>query len=124
MNRSDILFSQANEMLIIAEREKDRASEDVVTHLICKNSRHALSKFLAGFIIQRQIPLHYPSSLDNLLDQCKSLDARFENLDLTKMHCRFEKEDRNYCLEMEQVDACIKMAQQARDLIMADTPPY
>lgn len=124
MDRSDILFSQANELLTAAEHEQDRASEDVVTHLICTNSRQSLSNYLAGYILRRQIPVHHPVSLYSLLEQCKTLDARFETLDLTQMNCRFANHDRDYCLEYDQVEQCIKVAQQARDIVMAETPPY
>lgn len=124
MDRSDILFNEAHKLLTAAEHEQDRAVEDVVTHLICVNSRQSLSNFLAGFILRRQIPVQHPVSLSSLLDQCKSLDARFESLDLSQVHCRFEKHDRDYCLESNQVDTCIKVAQQAREIIMSDTPPY
>lgn len=123
-DRSDILYSTAKELLSVAEAEQARSSEDVVTHLICANSRLSLSNFLAGFLIRRQIPVHHPVTLARLLEQCRSIDARFESLDLSPFHCRFETHDKDYCLETDQVDACLNVAQQARDIVMTDTPAY
>ena len=106
-DRSDILYATANELLAAAEHEDERSAEDVVTHLICTNSRLSLSNFLAGYLIRRQI-----------------LDARFDSIDLTPIHCRHEAHDKDYCLETTQVDACLRIAQQARDIVMTDTPAY
>lgn len=123
-DRSDILYATANELLTAAEAEQQRAEEDVVTHLICSNSRLALSNFMAGFLIRRQIPVHHPVTMARLLEQCKAIDARFDSIDLTPVHCRHETHDKAYCLETLQVDACIQIAQQARDIVMTETPAY
>lgn len=123
-DRSDILYATAHELLAAAEHEEERSAEDAVTHLICTNSRLSLSNYLAGYLIRRQIPVQHPVTLARLLEQCKSLDARFDSIDLTPVHCRHEAHDKDYCLETAQVDACLKIAQQARDIVMNDTPAY
>jgi hypothetical protein len=123
-DRSDILYATAQELLAAAEHEDERSAEDAVTHLICTNSRLSLSNFLAGYLIRRQIAVHRPVTLARLLEQCKMLDARFDSIDLTPVHCRHEAHDKDYCLETEQVDACLRIAQQARDIVMTDTPAY
>lgn len=121
---SDTLISMAEEFLSSAEHEMERSEEDVVTHLICANSRQSLSNFLAGFLLRRDIDIEHPVTLVSLLEQCKSVDARFDSLDLIQVHCRNQTNDRNYCLEPEQVDVCIKVAQQARSIVMSDAPGY
>jgi len=123
-DRSDILYATAKELLDAAEHEQERSAEDVVTHLICTHSRLSLSNFLAGFLIRRQIPVHHPVSLVSLLDQCKDLDSRFDQLNLNQIHCRYEKHDQDYCLDHDQVDECLKAAQQARDIVLTETPAY
>ena len=123
-DRSDILYATAKEMLEAAEHEQQRSAEDVVTHLICTHSRLSLSNFLAGFLIRRQIPVPHPVSLVSLLEQCKEIDSRFDQLNLSQIHCRFEKHDKDYCLDHDQVDECLKAAQQARDIVLTETPAY
>ena len=114
----------AEELLSAAEHEKERSEEDVVTHLICSNSRQSLSNFLAGFLMRRNIEVEHPVTLLSLLEQCKSVDARFESLDFRFVNCRSEPHDRTYCLEPEQVNACMELAQQARSIVMSDPPGY
>ncbi len=123
-HHSDTLFSIAEELLLAAEHENERSEEDVVTHLICANSRQSLSNFLAGFLLRREIEIEHPVSISSLLEQCKCVDARFDSIDLTPIHCRNQTHDRDYCLEPEQVDACIKVAQHARSIVISDTPGY
>lgn len=123
-DRSDILYDTAQHLLAAAEHEDERSAEDAVTHLICTNARLSLSNFLAGFLIRRQIPVHHPVTLVHLLEQCKALDDRFASIDLTPVHCRHETHDKDYCLEIAQVGACLRIAQQARDIVMTDTPAY
>lgn len=123
-DRSDILFTTAKELLATAEHEQERSEEDVVTHLICTHSRLSLSNFLAGFLIRRQISVHHPVSLVSLLEQCKQVDSRFDQLNLNDIHCRNERHDNDYCLDHHQVDACLRVAQQARDIVLTDSPPY
>lgn len=123
-DRSDILYASANELLSTAEAEQERSAEDVVTHLICNNARLSLSNFLAGYLIRKEIPVHHPVTLARLLEQCKSLDARFDSIDLSPIHCRFETHDKGYCLENDKVDACLQVAQRVRDIVMTETPAY
>ena len=120
----DTFFTLAEELLVAAEHEMERSEEDLVTHLICNNSRQSLSNFLSGFLLQQNVSITHPATLASLLKQCQSLDARFELLDLSEMHCRHEIHSMSYCLDPRQVEMCIKVAQQARSIVTAETPPY
>jgi hypothetical protein len=53
INRTEGLFAMAEELLMAAELEQQRAEEDVVSHLICHHSRQSISNFLAGYILQK-----------------------------------------------------------------------
>ena len=123
-DKSASLFTIGDDLLIAAQHENDRAAEDVVTHLICVNSRQSISNYLAGFLIRKNIEVIHPVSLASLLQQCKSVDARFDSLDLSQMYCREHTHDKDYCLGQEQVEECIKVAQHARSIVMSDTPAY
>ena len=114
----------AEELLSSAEKEMERSAEDVVTHLVCFNSRASISNFLKAYLLNEQIELVYPISLSSLLKQCQTVDARFDLLDLEDMHCRMEAHDQDYCLEYKQVDTCMKVAQQARSIVMSSAPAY
>lgn len=124
IDEPDKLFALAEELLFSAERENERSEEDVVTHLICVNSRQSIEKFLTGYLLRELVAIDEPSTLASLLAQCKLLDARFDMLNLEEVHCRFDTDERNYCLEHYEVDACIKVAQNTRSIVMTSSPAY
>jgi len=120
----DKMLEYANELLGSAEQEMERSHEDVVTHLVCMNSRQSIANYLAGFLIQRKAGVPKPVTLQGLLDKCKEVDARFDTIDLSPIHCRCQSEDNDYCLEHSQVEDCMRIAQQARSIVMHQTPGY
>jgi len=120
----DKLLDYANELLAAAEHEMERSHEDVVTHLVCMNSRQSIANYLAGFLMQKKVTVPQPVTLQKLLDSCKEVDARFETIDLSPIHCRCETDDKDYCLQHTQVEECMRIAQQARSIVMHQTPGY
>ena len=120
----DKLLEQAKVMLEVAERETERSHEDVVTHLLCANSRQSLLNYLSVFLMKRNVPLNEPVTLDGLHRQCKEIDARFDVMDLSAIHCRFESHDRDYCLNLVQVNQCMDAARLARSIVTHDVPGY
>lgn len=118
------LIKSADELLIAAEQEQQRAIEDVVTHLICSNSRKSIYNFLYGYLLNKNIPIQQPVSIASMHKQCQSIDPRFDWLDLEKVNCRYETHDRYYCLEYDNVEKCLKAAQHVRSIVMAETPGY
>ena len=121
---TDSFLRIAEDLLLAAEHEQERADEDVVTHLICSNSRQSILHFLEGYLLNRNIPIDQPMTIASLQRQCRTIDARFEELSLDDIQCRFESHDRYYCLEHDHVDACLKTAQHVRSIVLEDTPGY
>ena len=122
--RADTLIQIADQMLTRAQHEAERAGEDVVTHMICMNSRQALSQFMQGFLLRNDVPPQDPPTLAGLLDQCRDIDARFNTMDISNIHCRFEAHDGDYCLDRNQVDQCMEIAKHAREIVMHGVPGF
>lgn len=122
--KADTLIRIAEEKLNMAVDETNRANEDVVTHLICVNSRDALSKYMQAFLLINDIAPDEPVTLSRLLEQCKAIDARFDTVDLSNIHCRFETHDRDYCLDRGQVDSCMEVARRTREIVMNRVPGF
>lgn len=118
------MLNYANELMEIAEQEAERSYEDVVTHIICVNSRLALSNYLNGFLMRNDVVSPQPASLDVLLDKCRQIDARFNEIDLAPVHCSCQVDGEDYCLEVEQVEDCLKVAQHARSVVMSNAPGF
>lgn len=108
------LVEEANQLLNIAREEMDRSEEDVVTHLVCKNSRLSMVKYMEAFLLEKGVKVRWPVTPAKLLEQCRALDGRFNDLDLTAVACRFDSEDDDYCLELDMAGHCFELAEQAR----------
>lgn len=104
-------------MLDRAENEMSRPGEDVVTHLVCQSSRHSLYNYLVGYLLSNGIEPESPVTLAKLLFQCRALDDRFKELDITSVRCRFEVHDDDYCLELESVGHCYDVARKAQKIV-------
>lgn len=119
-----VLLSTAEDLYKTAEDETMRSQEDVVTHMLCYNSRLAIINYLQGFLIKNNVEAEEPITMANLLEQCKEIDARFELADISPINCRFETHDRDYCLERDQVDRCFESATHIRNIVMAEVPGF
>ena len=123
-DKMQVLFSSAEDLYKNAEKETMRSQEDVVTHMLCYNSRQAIINYLHGFLLKYNVGPVEPITMASLLEQCKDIDGRFGLADITPINCRFETHDRDYCLEREQVDRCFESATQVRNIVMSDAPGY
>ena len=120
----DKMIEYANELLSAAEHESERSEEDVVTHMICVNSRQSIANYFAGFLVKQGVAPTQPVTMQGLLDQCKEIDALFDQIDLSPIHCRCKTDDNDYCLAMDQVKECLSVAQHARSIVMKDTARF
>jgi spore coat polysaccharide biosynthesis protein SpsF (cytidylyltransferase family) len=111
------LVDEANQLLDMAKEEMDRSEEDVVTHLVCKNSRLSMVKYMEAYLLEKGVKVRWPITPDKLLQQCRTLDERFNELDLSAVACRFDSEDDDYCLELDMAGHCYDLAEQAKSLI-------
>ncbi len=111
------LIRDADQLLIAADAEINKAEEDAVTHLICHNSRQSIANYLMSYLLDNGIHLPYPTTLDSLLEKCRASDSKFNQIDLSNVHCRFEMDDQEYCLDHKTVDECYRIAQQTQVLV-------
>ena len=114
---SQSLFADADQLLAAAHEEFSRAEEDAVTHLICHNSRQSISNYLMGYLLDKGAHIPYPVTLNGLLQKCQALNPSFQEIDLAPITCRFEADDKGYCLDHTTVDECFRIAQQTQALV-------
>ena len=114
---SDTLYAEGDYLLESANLEMQRSEEDVVAHMVCFHARQSIANYLRGFLVYHgQIP-ETSLSLDSLRKQCLKIDKKFGQLDLSPIHCRHETDHENFCLEVKQVDECLRIAKKARQLV-------
>lgn len=122
--KADILLQEADRMVQDAGEEMMRAAEDAITHSVCFKSRQAIINYLTVFLLNNGIRPADPPTMAALLDQCRSIDGRFDLINIDNIHCRFEAEDKEYCLSVKQVDECLRIANQAKGIVKGVTPGY
>ena len=114
--RINSLQSEANQLLAEAQVQILKAEEDVVTHLVCQNSRKSMVNYLSGFLLQKGIEPQSTTSLTILKEQCKKLDPKFDLLDFSSMACRHEKQPEEFCMTIDEVGHCLTLAKQTKKL--------
>lgn len=120
----DILISEADRMIKTASDEMMRAHEDVTAHMVCINARQSILNYLISYLQKNNEELKEPITMAGLLEQCRSIDGRFELVDLTPINCRNKSEHDDYCLHVGTVGECLKIAKQIRAIALADHPAY
>ena len=103
-------FNKAQENLKGANEELFKPEEDVVTYLVCKNSQFAIENYLKGYLTLRGFETHQNETLQSLLNRCKSLNSKFNQIDLTTIDCRAHEIDSKYCQDVNKVSSCFDTA--------------
>lgn len=103
-------FDKAQEQLHIANEELYKPKEDVVSYLVCKSSQHAIENYLKGYLSQRGFETSENETMEGLLSRCKSMDSKFNPIDLKTIDCRSHKIDSKYCQSVKKVTSCYEAA--------------
>ncbi len=103
-------FQTAKENLKDANEELFKPKEDVVSYLVCKNSQYAIENYLKGYLSLRGFETNTNENLQKLLDRCKSLDSKFNQVDIETIDCKAEKMDSRYCQDVDKVSSCFDTA--------------
>ncbi len=108
--KAKIHFNTAKENLKDANEELFKPEEDVVSYLVCKNSQQAIENYLKGYLSLRGFETNKEETLQNLLDRCKSLDSKFNQVDIETIDCKAHKMDSRYCQSVSKVSSCFDAA--------------
>jgi hypothetical protein len=120
----EILVSEANKLVKIAKQEMDRSAEDVIAHTVCFNARQAIINYLSSYLINSGEVIQKPVTMESLLIQCRALDGRFDQVDISSIDCRHETDSEEYCLSVGKVNECLKAALQTKGIVTDEAPPY
>ena len=120
----DLLIDQANQLLHAANEELQRSQEDVTAFTVCYNSRQSIVNYLLSFLIKNEIDLIKPVTIASLMDQCREVDNRFRMIDISEIYCNHDENDEEYCLNIDKVSDCLRIARQTRDIAITQSPPY
>ena len=110
-----ITMDQADELFLTAQEELSRPEEDVVPYMVCRNAFKSVNKYLTGFLLKHGMEIHASMSLEVLLNQCREIDPRFNNLNLDPLYSTSEQED--VWMDMDTVKEFIGLATQTREMV-------
>lgn len=109
-SKVDKLFEDAIQKLDQAHQELYRPEEDVVSFLVCKNAQFAIENFLRGFLIQNNIDSSKYETIDSLYEQCKLINEKFNEINLSEFDCRSVDAASRYCNDTTKVSRCFDIA--------------
>ena len=108
--KANKLFDDAIEKLNEANQELFKPEEDVVTYAVCKNAQYAIENYLKGFLLTNGIDPDNYKTIEELYEQCKSINNKFEDIDLSDIGCKSHHLDSKYCNEVSKVSNCFDVA--------------
>lgn len=121
---ADILIREADQLLEFASHEIERAEEDAATHSVCFNSRQSIVNYLVSYLQKHGTDLPEPVTMASFLEKCRDIDGRFDLIDISNFGCRHDGEHEAYCLDVNKVSDCLRIAKQTRAIAIDEAPAY
>jgi hypothetical protein len=115
----DTIARKADYLFQPTATESDRFEDDFVAYEACKDSRESIRSYFLSFLLKNHIKPKASITLANLYEQCKVIDKKFEPIDLSCFLCRHDSEHDNYCLGIDKVNPCMKVAEQTRKVVLS-----
>jgi hypothetical protein len=112
-------FEKANKQLQKANEELFKPKEDVVSYLVCKNALFAIENYLKGYLSKRGFETKTNDSLDLLLERCRLLDKKFNQIDLSVIDCSSKPDHNRYCEDVDKVNSCFQTADHLENFLIA-----
>jgi HEPN domain-containing protein len=108
--RAYAFFNEAIKKLNEANEDLYRPEEDVVTYSVCKNAQFAIENYLKGFLLNNgKDPSNY-NTINSLYKECKAINAKFQDIDLSDFSCKSHQINSRYCNEVSKVSNCFDIA--------------
>jgi len=110
-------FKKADGQLRKANEELYKPQEDIVSFLVCKNTLFAIENYLKGYLSKRGYETKNEESLDLLLERCRLLDKKFNQIDLSVIDCSSDHQKHTFCEDPKKVNSCFEQANQLDNLL-------
>ncbi|WNH08323.1 HEPN domain-containing protein [Thalassobellus suaedae] len=109
-NDASKYFINAAQKLNQASKELFKPEDDIVTYLVCKNSQYAIENYLKGYLLKNEVDTTEYETIENLYEQCKKLNKKFEKVSLVGFDCKAHNLDSRYCNEVTKINNCFDIA--------------
>jgi hypothetical protein len=112
-----VFFSTAINCLKNANEELCRPEEDIVPHVVCKNSQSAIDNFLKGFLVLKGGDTNHYETVDALYEQCLLLNKNIKTITSESFECGLNKIDSAHCNEVTKVSQCHEIADRLESFL-------
>ncbi len=85
MVQNNTSFLNADELFTAAKEEFMRPEEDIVPYAVCHKCYYSVIDYLKGYLKNNDIDSKGVNDISGLLELCKRADARFSELNLSRM---------------------------------------
>jgi hypothetical protein len=104
-----------------ADGEMNRPRKDVVSMSVCNASRESMKAMMHVYLLTKGKNVNVKNSVQEMMNQCVLEDSDFSGISLAGIGCRELDHagcEGRYCLDHENVDACLKIANSIKDLVI------
>ena len=108
-------FKHAEEYLVKAKNELFKPEEDVVPYSVCQSAYRSIVHNLSGFLLQHNKYLPEEIKVQPLLESCRALDSKFNDLHLAPLYHPKESED--VWMNLDAAQDFLSMAEKTRQLV-------
>lgn len=105
-----VFFSTAINCLKNASEELCRPEEDIVPHVVCKNSQSAIDNFLKGFLVLKGVDTSNFKTAEALYEQCLLINKNIKSITAERFECGLITLEADHCNEITKESQCYVIA--------------
>ncbi|MDX1627843.1 MAG: hypothetical protein R3345_04035 [Fulvivirga sp.] len=109
---------KAEDLYLKAKDELCKPEEDVVPYSVCRNAYYSITNYLGSYLSMNGVKLSESDSVEDLLNKCRTVDKRFNDLHLSPLYNPTETED--VWMNLDTANDYIKMAESTRQIFSRD----
>lgn len=117
-NLKNPILDKADNFFYAAKEELCRPEEDVVPYSVCRNAYYAVMNYLGSFLGEHGVEFQEKDQIEDLLNQCRTIDRKFYSLNLSPMYRWTNTEDP--WMNIDMANDFISMAENTRKVRVGD----
>ena len=106
---------EAQQHLDAAWEEMARPEEDVVVYMVCKHALNSVKCYLNGFLLSAGVLRNNSDPVEHLIDECRKVDIRFQDLDLTPFVILNDPDD--VYMNLDVANDFLELCAKTRDMV-------
>jgi hypothetical protein len=83
----------------------------------CGGCRESMINHLSAYLIKNGVQPKPLQTISILMEQCKSINPDFENLDLSSINCKYELVNVDPCTTRDKLEDCYHSADQVKTFV-------